>query len=84
MNTIGDDVLFLNGGAVKSLCWTTLKPGSHLLYNDGRPGHTEAKATVLSVCKAGMVVQFEDRADVTRILFSDYGWMKFLTVTTNN
>jgi hypothetical protein len=57
-----------------------VKPGGRILYNDNRPGHTKAMATVLSVDGKGMTVQFEDRADTTRIGFSDRGWVDFIEV----
>jgi hypothetical protein len=55
------------------------KPGDHILYNDERPGHTNVKAEILSVDGDGMTVQFEDRADTTRINFQDRQWMDHLT-----
>lgn len=57
-----------------------LKPGDVIRYNDGRAGHTTATATVLSLDSAGMLVQFHDRADSTRIQFASADWMNFLTV----
>ena len=36
--------------------------------------------TVIEVDANGMKVQFEDRADTTRIVFSDRGWMDFIEV----
>jgi hypothetical protein len=54
------------------------KPGQSLSYDDGRAGHRQVKATVLSVGPAAMVVQFEDRADTTTIRFSDSQWTKFI------
>jgi hypothetical protein len=55
-----------------------VKPGMFIVYNDGRPGHTNAKAVILEVDKAGMVVSFEDRADTTRISFDDSAWMEHI------
>jgi hypothetical protein len=49
-----------------------------LFYNDGRAGHSGVFADVLSVDPKGMMVQFEDRADITRIAFSDRAWMDFI------
>ena len=57
-----------------------IKKGSRIVYNDGRPGHTGVIAEVLAVDAKGMTVQFEDRADTTRIAFSDKGWMDFIEV----
>ena len=59
-----------------------IKKGGRIVYNDGRPGHTRARATVLAVDAKGMTVQFEDRADTTRIQFSDKGWMDFIEVAS--
>ena len=55
-------------------------PGSRIIYNDGRPGHTDVVATVLEVDASKMIVQFEDRADTTRIKFSDSTWMDYITI----
>ena len=55
-----------------------IKPGSRIVYNDGRAGHSGVFADVLSVDPKGMMVQFEDRADTTRIPFSDRAWMDFI------
>lgn len=55
------------------------KPGMFIVYNDGRPGHTNAVAEILSRDDRGMVVQFDDRADVDRINFADDGWMKHIS-----
>ncbi len=55
-----------------------IKPGSRIVYNDGRAGHSGTFADVLSVDANGMMVQFEDRADRTRINFSDCAWMDFI------
>jgi hypothetical protein len=37
-------------------------------------------ATVLSVDAKGMTVHFDDRADTSRIAFTDRGWMDFIEV----
>ncbi len=55
-------------------------PGSRIIYNDGRPRHTDVVATVLEVDSAQMIVQFEDRADTTRISFSDANWTEHITI----
>ena len=57
-----------------------VKAGGRISYNDGRPGHEGVEATVLAVDAQGMTVQFDDRADATRILFSDLRWMDFISV----
>ena len=57
-----------------------IKKGGRIVYNDGRPGHKNVFATVLAVDAEGMTVQFEDRADTTRIAFSDRVWMDFVEV----
>ena len=49
-----------------------------IVYDDGRDGHRAVRATVLSVSRLGMVVQFEDRSDTTSIRFSDRAWMDHL------
>jgi hypothetical protein len=59
-----------------------IKPGSRIAYNDGRAGHSGIFADVLSVDAKGMTVQFEDRADRTRINFSDRAWMDFIELTS--
>lgn len=55
-----------------------IKKGERIVYNDGRPGHTWVLATVVSVDKKGMTVQFDDRADTNYIGFSDREWMDFI------
>ena len=55
-----------------------IKKGGRIVYNDGRPGHSGVFATVIEVDQKGMTVQFEDRADTSRIAFSDLGWMDFI------
>ena len=59
-----------------------IKKGGRIIYNDGRLGHTGVLATVLAVDKKGMTLQFDDRADNTRISFSDRGWMDFIEVAS--
>ena len=61
-----------------------IKPGSRIVYNDGRAGHSGIFADVLSVDSNGMMVQFEDRADRTRINFSDRAWMDFIELCTES
>lgn len=56
----------------------SLRPDAVLIYNDGRPGHTSAKATVLDVLRTGLRVQFQDRADSTTIKFTDKAWTEHL------
>jgi hypothetical protein len=57
-----------------------ITPGAMLTYNDGRPGHTRARAEVLSVNPRGMLVQFDDRADTTFIAWDDQKWLKHITL----
>jgi hypothetical protein len=57
-----------------------IKKGGRIVYNDGRPGHMGVLATVLAVDSKGMTVQFDDRADTSRIAFSNRGWMDFIEV----
>ena len=57
-----------------------IKQGGRIVYNDGRPGHKGVMATVLAVDAKAMIVQFDDRADTSRIAFSDRGWMDFIEV----
>lgn len=57
-----------------------VKAGGRISYNDGRPGHIDVEATVLEVNERGMIVQFDDRASTTHILFEDRRWMDFITV----
>ncbi len=57
-----------------------IKKGGRIVYNDGRPGHSGVLATVLAVDAKGVTVQFDDRADTTRITFSDRGWLDFIEV----
>ena len=61
-----------------------IKPGSRIVYNDGRAGHSGIFADVLSVDSNGMMVQFVDRADRTRINFSDRAWMDFIELSTES
>lgn len=55
-----------------------IKAGGRLIYDDGRPGHNGVYAAILAVDAKGMTVQFEDRADTSRIAFSDKGWMEHI------
>lgn len=57
-----------------------VKRGGRISYDDGRPGHQGVEATVLAIDARGMMVQFDDRADTTYILFSDRRWMDFICV----
>ena len=59
-----------------------IKPRSRIVYNDGRAGLSGIFADVLSVDAKGMMVQFEDRADRSRITFSDRAWMDFIELFT--
>lgn len=54
--------------------------GKEIVYNDGREGHKDVKATILEADNNKMVVQFEDRADTTTILFSEKLWMNFINL----
>ena len=56
----------------------SLKTGDILVYDDGRAGHRDVKAVVLSNEKNSLIVQFEDRADTTSIKHDDVGWTKYL------
>ncbi|HEV2395034.1 MAG TPA: hypothetical protein VG146_22010 [Verrucomicrobiae bacterium] len=58
-----------------------VEAGGRVLYDDGRPGHQGVEGLVLEVVDGhGMLVQFDDRADTTYILFSDPRWMDFVSV----
>jgi hypothetical protein len=57
-----------------------VRKGGRIVYNDGRPGHQDVEASVLLVDSDGMTVQFYDRADTTRIKFSDPKWMDFISI----
>lgn len=57
-----------------------VKAGDTIIYDDGRAGHRDARAVVLSITDSGMVVQFSDRADTTSIAFYDKAWMQYITV----
>ncbi len=50
-----------------------IKKGGRIIYDNRRPGHKGVLATVVAVDHKGMTVQFDDRADTTRIAFSDRG-----------
>ena len=54
--------------------------GKEIVYNDGREGHKNVRAIILEADNNKMVVQFEDRADTTTILFSEKSWMDFITM----
>ena len=56
------------------------KKGVKIIYDDGRPGHVGVRATIIDVNREAMTVQFDDRADTTRIAFADRGWMEFIKV----
>lgn len=58
-------------------------PGAHIVYNDGRKGHSGVKAVILETDNKSMTVQFDDRADTTLINFSDKAWMDFITIGVN-
>ena len=57
-----------------------IKKGGRIVYNDCRAGHKGVLATVLEIDSRGMTVQFDDRADTSRIEFSDRAWMDFIEV----
>ena len=58
-----------------------VRKGCRISYDDGRPGHQDVRATVLEVADGqGMLVQFDDRAAATYILFSDSQWMDFISI----
>jgi hypothetical protein len=61
-----------------------IKPCSRIVYNDARPGHSGIFGDVLSVDTKGMTVQFEDRADMTRIAFPDRAWMDFIELASED
>lgn len=54
---------------------------SHIVYNDGRAGHTDIKAEILELHENFILVQFEDRADTTNIYYSNSEWMNYITPT---
>ena len=56
----------------------SLKTGDILVYNDGRSGHRDVKAVVLSNHKNHVIVQFEDRADTTTIKHDEVEWTNYL------
>src|ERR1017187_6616064 len=53
--------------------------GQHLIYDDGRPGHTNSRAEILEVTSRSMLVQFENHASPTLIYFDDPEWMDYIT-----
>ncbi len=61
-----------------------IKSGSRIVYNDGRAAHSGVFADVLLVDAKGIMVQFEDRADRTRINFTDRAWMDFIELVFEN
>lgn len=52
--------------------------GSHVVYDDGREGHSGIKGEILHKDEGGVHVQFEDRASPTRIGYHQEDWMKHL------
>ena len=52
--------------------------GQHLIYDDGRPGHSNSRAEILEVTSRSMLVQFENRASPTLIYFDDPEWMDYI------
>ena len=56
----------------------SLNSGDILIYDDGRPGHSGVKAVVLSNHENCVVVQFEDRAEITTIKHDEVGWTNYL------
>lgn len=69
---------YLLEGNVVKVGAEEFKAGGRISYNDNRPGHQNIGATVLAVDAGGMTVQFDDRADTTRISFSEPQWMDFI------
>jgi hypothetical protein len=57
--------------------------GAHIIYDDGRKGHSGVKAVILESDAKSMTVQFDDRAATTKIYFTDKEWMDFITVSVN-
>jgi hypothetical protein len=55
-----------------------IRVGERIVYNDRRDGHANIVAVVLEIHPNFMIVQFKDRADTTKISFSDRQWMDFL------
>jgi hypothetical protein len=49
-----------------------------VIYNDGRPNHTNVRGLVLAIHAEGFTAQFEDRAEPNLIRFTDADWMKHL------
>jgi hypothetical protein len=56
----------------------TLGAGDRIQYDDGRLGHVGVFATVLEVRPLSMIVQFDDRADMTTIMHWDSMWMDYV------
>jgi hypothetical protein len=58
-----------------------VKAGCRISYDDGRAGHQGVRTAVLEVTEGtGMLVQFDDGADTTYILFSEPRWMDFVLI----
>lgn len=49
-----------------------------ITYNDGRPGHSGVRGTVLQEDSQSMVVQFDDRMEPSFIRKDDPRWMRFI------
>jgi len=60
-----------------------LKAGDILIYNDGREGHQDVKAEVLTLGKDFIIVQFVDRADTTNYLSQRKAWTDYLRKQPN-
>ena len=52
-----------------------------LTYDDGQ-GHKGVRAIVLNTSNDHLIVQFEDRADVTKVEFVQ-DWLRYLTLNSN-
>jgi len=58
-----------------------VKKGCRISYDDGRPGHQDVRATVLEVTVGhGMLVQFDDRASTTYVMFAEPRWMNCIEI----
>jgi len=58
-----------------------VKKGCRISYDDGRPGHQDVRATVIEVTDGhGMLVQFDDRANTTYVMFSEPRWMNCIEI----
>lgn len=60
-----------------------LKAGDILLYNDGREGHQDVKAEVITSGDNFVVVQFVDRAESTTIYHHEKAWTDYLIKQAN-